>query len=909
LQKEHLNSFHCFTKFRLGRHKYYYYSLDLASQAGLGDISNLPISIKILLENLLRNEDQKSISADDIRKFVLNYKKKSGQKLGQILFNPIRILMQDFTGIPALVDLTAMRNAIANFGLDPNIINPLKPVDLVVDHSISADFTSSNSALKKNIVSEFSKNRERYSFLKWGQQAFSALRIVPPGTGICHQINLEKFSKVIWLDKKSGKRIVYPDTIIGTDSHTTMVNALSVLGWGVGGIEAEAAMLGQPISLKTPKVVGCKITGKIREGVTSTDVVLSLTNLLRSHGVVGKFVEFYGSGLNNLSLADRSTISNMSPEYGATCSFFPIDREVLKYLKFTGRAKEQIRLVEKYAKMQGLWRVNKQSLKFSSTLNFDLSSVQPCLSGPSNPSEKSFLNQVPKKISKIIGIQNRTELKYRNKIDDFKKTSSIPKNGDVLIAAITSCANTSNPNVLVSAALLAKKAVSKGLKTCHWVKTSFAPGSRVVKEYLDESGLQKYLDKLGFHIVGYGCTTCIGNSGSLLFDAEKRIEKNKIFGCSVLSGNRNFEGRIHPHLRLNWLASPPLVVAYALAGNMRINLLKEPLALDKNGREVFLKDIWPTNKEIERIISKSIKPKMYVSTYSKLFEGTDEWKKISVKKDNIFKWPKHSTYIKEPPFFKNMTLNLPKLKKIKNARPLLILADGITTDHISPAGIIDNKSLAGSYLKKQGVLKYEFNSFGSRRGNHEVMIRGTFSNRLLKNEILKNGEEGGFTKHMPSGRTLSIYDAAKRYRREKVPLVIIAGKEYGSGSSRDWAAKGPKLLGVEAVIAESYERIHRSNLIGMGILPLQFSRGINRKLLGLVGTEMMDISDFPKTFDPNLKMKLYIKRNSRTVDEIAVKCRIDTYYEYQYYVHGGILPYVLRRLFSQEQARRVERNV
>ena len=901
MSKENPDSFHCFTEFRLGRNKYYYYSLDLASQAGLGDIGSLPISVKILLENLLRNEDEKSISADDIRKFVLSYQKGPNKKLDQVLFNPIRVLMQDFTGIPALVDLTAMRNAIANFGSDPNNINPLKPVDLVVDHSISADFTSSNSALKKNIISEFSKNRERYNFLKWGQQAFNALRIVPPGTGICHQINLEKFSKVIWLDRELGKKIVYPDTIIGTDSHTTMVNALSVLGWGVGGIEAEAVMLGQPISLKIPKVVGCKITGKVREGVTSTDVVLSLTNLLRSYGVVGKFIEFYGSGLNNLSLADRSTISNMSPEYGATCSFFPIDQEVLKYLKFTGRTKEQICLVEKYAKIQGLWRINKRSLKFNSTLNFDLSSVQPCLSGPKNPSEKSFLNEVPKKINKIIESQNQNQRKYQKKIDDSREVSSIPNNGDVLIAAITSCANTSNPNVLVSAALLAKKAVNKGLKTCPWVKTSFAPGSRVVREYLYESGLQKYLDKLGFHIVGYGCTTCIGNSGSLLFDAEKSIEKNKIFGCSVLSGNRNFEGRIHPNLRLNWLASPPLVVAYALAGNMRINLLKEPLALDKNGREVFLKDIWPANKEIERVISRSIKPEMYLSTYSKLFEGTNEWKKISVKKDNIFKWSKHSTYIKEPPFFKNMTLNLPKLKKIKNARPLLILADGITTDHISPAGMIDNKSSAGSYLKKQGVLKYEFNSFGSRRGNHEVMMRGTFSNRLLKNEILRNGEEGGFTRHMPSGRKLSIYDAAKRYRKEKVPLVIIAGKEYGSGSSRDWAAKGPKLLGIEAVIAESYERIHRSNLIGMGILPLEFFRKINRKMLGLIGDETIDISDFPKTFDPKLKMRLRIKRRNRKVDEIEVKCRIDTYHEYQYYVNGGILPYVLRTFLAQDQ--------
>jgi len=901
LSKENPDSFHCFTAFRLGRNKYYYYSLDLASQAGLADIDNLPISVKILLENLLRNEDEKSISADDIRKFVLSYQKGPNKKLDQILFNPTRVLMQDFTGIPALVDLTAMRNAIANFGLDPNNINPLKPVDLVVDHSISVDFSSSNSALKKNIISEFSKNQERYNFLKWGQQAFNALRIVPPGTGICHQINLEKFSKVIWLDRKLGKKIVYPDTIIGTDSHTTMVNALSVLGWGVGGIEAEAVMLGQPISLKIPKVVGCKIIGKAREGVTSTDVVLSLTHLLRSYGVVGKFVEFYGPGLNNLSLADRSTISNMSPEYGATCSFFPIDQEVLKYLKLTGRTKEQIRLVEKYAKIQGLWRINKRSLKFNSTLNFDLSSVQPCLSGPKNPSEKSFLNEVPRKINKIIESQNQNQRKCQKKIDDSREVSSIPNNGDVLIAAITSCANTSNPNVLVSAALLAKKAVNKGLKTCPWVKTSFAPGSRVVREYLYESGLQKYLDKLGFHIVGYGCTTCIGNSGSLLFDAEKSIEKNKIFGCSVLSGNRNFEGRIHPNLRLNWLASPPLVVAYALAGNMRINLLKEPLALDKNGREVFLKDIWPTNKEIERVVSRSIKPEMYLSTYSKLFEGTNEWKKISVKKDNIFKWSKHSTYIKEPPFFKNITLNLPKLKKIKNARPLLILADGITTDHISPAGMIDNKSSAGSYLKKQGVLKYEFNSFGSRRGNHEVMMRGTFSNRLLKNEILRNGEEGGFTRHMPSGRKLSIYDAAKRYRKEKVPLVIIAGKEYGSGSSRDWAAKGPKLLGIEAVIAESYERIHRSNLIGMGILPLEFFRKINRKILGLIGDETIDISDFPKTFDPKLKMRLRIKRRNRKVDEIEVKCRIDTYHEYQYYVNGGILPYVLRAFLAQDQ--------
>ena len=901
MSKENPDSFHCFTAFRLGRNKYYYYSLDLASQAGLADIDNLPISVKILLENLLRNEDEKSISADDIRKFVLSYQKGPNKKLDQILFNPTRVLMQDFTGIPALVDLTAMRNAIANFGLDPNNINPLKPVDLVVDHSISVDFSSSNSALKKNIISEFSKNQERYNFLKWGQQAFNALRIVPPGTGICHQINLEKFSKVIWLDRKLGKKIVYPDTIIGTDSHTTMVNALSVLGWGVGGIEAEAVMLGQPISLKIPKVVGCKIIGKAREGVTSTDVVLSLTHLLRSYGVVGKFVEFYGPGLNNLSLADRSTISNMSPEYGATCSFFPIDQEVLKYLKLTGRTKEQIRLVEKYAKIQGLWRINKRSLKFNSTLNFDLSSVQPCLSGPKNPSEKSFLNEVPRKINKIIESQNQNQRKCQKKIDDSREVSSIPNNGDVLIAAITSCANTSNPNVLVSAALLAKKAVNKGLKTCPWVKTSFAPGSRVVREYLYESGLQKYLDKLGFHIVGYGCTTCIGNSGSLLFDAEKSIEKNKIFGCSVLSGNRNFEGRIHPNLRLNWLASPPLVVAYALAGNMRINLLKEPLALDKNGREVFLKDIWPTNKEIERVVSRSIKPEMYLSTYSKLFEGTNEWKKISVKKDNIFKWSKHSTYIKEPPFFKNITLNLPKLKKIKNARPLLILADGITTDHISPAGMIDNKSSAGSYLKKQGVLKYEFNSFGSRRGNHEVMMRGTFSNRLLKNEILRNGEEGGFTRHMPSGRKLSIYDAAKRYRKEKVPLVIIAGKEYGSGSSRDWAAKGPKLLGIEAVIAESYERIHRSNLIGMGILPLEFFRKINRKILGLIGDETIDISDFPKTFDPKLKMRLRIKRRNRKVDEIEVKCRIDTYHEYQYYVNGGILPYVLRAFLAQDQ--------
>ena len=883
------DSFNSLADLTVDKRIYKIFSLKKAEKSGLEGISRLPKSLKVLLENLLRFQDNQTIKEDQIHAFKKWLNNKSSKT--EIAFKPARVLMQDYTGIPAVADLAAMREAAKSKKKNPNKINPLSTVDLVIDHSVMVDQYASKDSFKNNVEKEFSRNKERYSFLKWGQQAFNNLRVVPPGTGICHQINLEYLSKVVWSSKSNGSVYAYPDTLVGTDSHTTMVNSLSVLGWGVGGIEAEAAMLGQSISMLIPEVVGFKLYNKLSEGTTSTDLVLTIVHQLRQKGVVGKFVEFYGDGLKNLSLADRATIANMAPEYGATCGFFPVDSETLKYLELSGRDKHTISLVEQYSKEQGLWADD--DIIFTDSLELDMSKVVPTISGPKRPQDKILLTESAKSFREIFKENTKRENLKEEPVSgsDFKL-----KDGDVVIAAITSCTNTSNPNVLIGAGLLAKKAVENGLKVKPWVKTSLAPGSQVVTDYLEKADLNKYLDNLGFNLVGYGCTTCIGNSGPLNQNISDAIQKENLYAVSILSGNRNFEGRINPNVKANYLASPPLVVAYALAGSMNFDFYKEPLGKTKDGRNIFLKDIWPTNKEIEDLILNSINADMFTKRYSKISEGPEDWNNIKTSDSSIYNWDDTSTYVKKPPFFENMPDKPEGFKKITDARPLLILGDTVTTDHISPAGSIKKDSPTGDYFMKHQIQQKDFNSYGARRGNHEVMVRGAFGNIRVKNEMAP-GTEGGFTKIYPEGKVMSVYEAAMEYEKRGIDLVVVAGREYGAGSSRDWAAKGTKLLGVKAVIVESFERIHRSNLIGMGILPLQFKEGLNRKKLNIKGSELFTIIDIEKNLEPRQDVDCEIKYDDGTTKKIKLLCRIDTINEIEYYKNDGILKYVLRNMF------------
>ena len=884
------NSFNCLKELSVNGKNYFFYSLNEAEKNGLDGINRLPKSVKVLLENLLRYEDGSTVNKEQILsiKEWLNSKKSKTE----IAYRPARVLLQDYTGIPAVADLAAMRDTVKEKNKDPKKINPLSSVDLVIDHSVQVDKFATKNSLKENVDIEFDRNFERYSFLKWGQQAFDNFRIVPPGTGICHQVNLEYLSKVVWNEKFEDKEYLFPDTLVGTDSHTTMVNGLSVLGWGVGGIEAEAGMLGQPISMLIPEVIGFEMKNKLPEGTTATDLVLTVVKMLRDKGVVGKFVEFYGEGLKNLTLADRATIANMAPEYGATCGFFPIDEETLKYLEFSGRSKENINIVEKYAKEQNLWASN--DIVFTDTLTLDMSTVVPTISGPKRPQDKVLLSDASKNFIKVYEDvckkTNPTIAKIQG--EDFEI-----KDGDILIAAITSCTNTSNPNVLIGAGLLAKNAIEKGLNVKPWVKTSLAPGSQVVTDYLDKAGLSKYLDRLGFNLVGYGCTTCIGNSGPLPDNISYAVKENNIYAVSVLSGNRNFEGRISPLVKANYLASPPLVVAYAIAGSMRIDLYKDPLGKDSNGKNIYLKDIWPTNQEIEDTLRESLNPEMFINRYSNVSKGPEQWQKIKVDKGSIYNWEENSTYVKKPPFFENLSDKPEGFKEIKHARPLLILGDMVTTDHISPAGSIQKESPTGNYFMKHQILPKDYNSYGSRRGNHEVMMRGTFANIRIKNEMAP-GTEGGFTKLYPDEKVMPIYDAVVEYKKRGVDLVVIGGKEYGTGSSRDWAAKGTKLLGIKAVIAESFERIHRSNLIGMGILPLQFIESMNRQNLSLKGSELISILGLEKGINPGDQLNVEIKYATGDIKKIKMLCRIDTKNELEYYKNGGILQYVLRNMIN-----------
>ncbi|MFS4458266.1 aconitate hydratase AcnA [Bdellovibrio sp. HCB2-146] len=853
------------------------------------NLSKLPISLRVLLENLLRHEDGLHVSKEDIDS-LLSMDKKSLSR--EISFYPARVLMQDFTGVPAVVDLAAMRDAMKNLGGDPHKINPLVPVDLVIDHSVMVDSFASPNSFDENVKEEFHRNFERYVFLKWGQGAFRNFRVVPPGMGICHQVNLEYLGKTVWHNRVGQDNWAYPDTLVGTDSHTTMINGLAVLGWGVGGIEAEAVMLGQPLSMLIPEVVGFRLSGQLHEGVTATDLVLTVTQMLRKRGVVGKFVEFYGPGLSAMSLADRATIANMAPEYGATCGFFPIDNETIRYLKLSGRPDETIELVEKYAKETGLWRTdeNEKHMQFHDTLELDLSTVESSLAGPKRPQDRVPLLEAAADFkSQLISSFKAPDTKV-----PVENANYSLENGDVVIAAITSCTNTSNPSVMIGAGLLAKKAVEKGMQVKPWVKTSLAPGSQVVTDYLARAGLQTYLDKLGFNLVGYGCTTCIGNSGPLPPTIASAVEKGNLVVCSVLSGNRNFEGRINPHVRANYLASPLLVVAYALAGRMQSDLAREPIGKDKNGEPIYLKDIWPSQKEIREAVEKSVESKMFADRYENVFTGTDDWRKLNARATDTYDWAA-STYIKNPPYFEGMGKAPGTLKSISGAHILAVLGDSITTDHISPAGSIKKDSPAGRYLTSHGVDVKDFNSYGSRRGNDEVMVRGTFANIRIKNEMLQ-GIEGGMTKYVPSGETMAIYDAAMKYKESHTPLVVFAGKEYGTGSSRDWAAKGTLLLGVRAVIAESFERIHRSNLIGMGVLPLQFHEGVNRQTLALDGTEKIDIHGIESGMKPQQDIKVTITRSSGKKEDFIARSRIDTAVELEYYRNGGILQYVLRKL-------------
>ncbi|QLY52048.1 aconitate hydratase AcnA [Citrobacter freundii] len=872
---------------------YRYYSLPLAAKS-LGDITRLPKSLKVLLENLLRWQDGDSVTEEDIHSLARWLDNAHADR--EIAYRPTRVLMQDFTGVPAVVDLAAMREAVKRLGGDTAKVNPLSPVDLVIDHSVTVDHFGDDDAFEENVRLEMERNHERYVFLKWGQQAFSRFSVVPPGTGICHQVNLEYLGKAVWSELQDGEWVAYPDTLVGTDSHTTMINGLGVLGWGVGGIEAEAAMLGQPVSMLIPDVVGFKLDGKLREGITATDLVLTVTQMLRKHGVVGKFVEFYGDGLDTLPLADRATIANMAPEYGATCGFFPIDGVTLEYMRLSGRSEEQVELVESYAKAQGMWRNTGDAPIFTSSLELDMADVEASLAGPKRPQDRVALGDVPKAFAASNELELNSSHKDSQPVDYVLNGHQYQlPDGAVVIAAITSCTNTSNPSVLMAAGLLAKKAVTLGLKRQPWVKASLAPGSKVVSDYLAQARLTPYLDELGFNLVGYGCTTCIGNSGPLPDPIETAIKKGDLTVGAVLSGNRNFEGRIHPLVKTNWLASPPLVVAYALAGNMNINLTKDPLGHDKKGDPVYLKDIWPSAREIARAVEQ-VSTEMFHKEYAEVFEGTPEWKSINVDRVDTYGWQSDSTYIRLSPFFEGMQATPAPVNDIHGARILAMLGDSVTTDHISPAGSIKADSPAGRYLQSHGVERRDFNSYGSRRGNHEVMMRGTFANIRIRNEMVP-GIEGGMTRHLPGTEVVAIYDAAMRYQQESVPLAVIAGKEYGSGSSRDWAAKGPRLLGIRVVIAETFERIHRSNLIGMGILPLEFPQGVTRKTLGLTGEEVIDITDL-QTIQPGATIAVNMMRADGSKEVIMCRCRIDTATELTYYQNDGILHYVIRNMLK-----------
>jgi len=882
------NSYNSLKSINIDNKDYQYYSLSEAEKNGLTGIAKLPKSLKVLLENLLRYEDDLSVTKNQIDAIKDWLKTKKSNT--EIAYRPARVLLQDYTGIPAVADLAAMREAVKEKNKDPNTINPLSAVDLVIDHSVQVDQSAKADSFEKNVDIEFQRNGERYSFLKWGQNAFNNFRIVPPGTGICHQVNLEYLSKVVWSEKYQGKDYLFPDTLVGTDSHTTMVNGLSVLGWGVGGIEAEAGMLGQPISMLIPEVIGFEMKSKMPEGTTATDLVLTVVKMLRDKGVVGKFVEFYGEGLKNLTLADRATIANMAPEYGATCGFFPVDDETLKYLKFSGRDQQTVNIVEQYAKDQGLWASNE--IEFTDKLTLDMSTVVPTISGPKRPQDKVLLTDASANFKKVF---EQATNKKEQTLSKVNGTDFEIKDGSILIAAITSCTNTSNPNVLIGAGLLAKKAVELGLEVKPWVKTSLAPGSQVVTDYLEKAGLNIYLDKLGFNLVGYGCTTCIGNSGPLAENIVDAIQKESLYAVSVLSGNRNFEGRISPHIKANYLASPPLVVAYALAGHMEFDMYNDAFGKDKDGKDIYLKDIWPSNKEIEDTLKVSLNAEMFVKRYSNVSEGPKQWQQIKTEKSSIYNWDENSTYVKKPPFFDSLSEEPEGFKPIKDARPLLILGDMVTTDHISPAGNIQKESPTGEYFMKHQILPKDYNSYGSRRGNHEVMMRGTFANIRIRNEMAP-GTEGGFTKLYPEEKVMPVYDAVVEYKKRGTDLVVIGGKEYGTGSSRDWAAKGTKLLGVKAVIAESFERIHRSNLIGMGILPLQFVEGMNRTNLQLLGSELTSVLNLEAGINPSDKVTLEIKYSSGDIKKVQTLCRIDTKNELEYYKNGGILQYVLRNM-------------
>jgi len=869
---------------------YDYYSLSAVADAGLGDISKLPFSLKVLLENLLRWEDGRTVTVEDIKGMAGWLENRRSDR--EIAYRPARVLMQDFTGVPAVVDLAAMRDAMVAMGGDAQKINPLSPVDLVIDHSVMIDYFGTPDAEQMNEALEFERNQERYEFLRWGQTAFDNFRVVPPGTGICHQVNVEYLAQVVWTGGDGGN-VAYPDTLVGTDSHTTMVNGLAVLGWGVGGIEAEAAMLGQPVSMLIPEVVGFKLTGEMGEGITATDLVLRIVEMLRNEGVVGKFVEFFGPGLDHLTLPDRATIANMAPEYGATCGFFPIDAETIRYLTFTARDPARVALVEAYAKAQGMWRdAATPDPDFTNTLGLDISTIQPAISGPKRPQDRIDLSNSSSAFAATLKDMAKADAPRKEPVDgaDYEL-----RDGDVVIAAITSCTNTSNPSVLVAAGLLARNAVAKGLRSKPWVKTSLAPGSQVVADYLAAAGLQEHLNTLGFNIAGFGCTTCIGNSGPLAAPIAKAITDGDLVATAVLSGNRNFEGRISPHVKANYLASPPLVVAYALAGSMTRDLKTEPLGKDSDGNPVYLKDVWPSSAEIRDTVASALTPEMFKTRYADVFKGPKAWQDIKVTGGETYKWNPGSTYVQNPPYFTDMASGPAAITDITGARPLAILGDSVTTDHISPAGGIAKDGPAGDYLKEHQVSQKDFNSYGSRRGNHEVMMRGTFANIRIKNEMAP-GTEGGVTRLMPSGEQMSIYDAAMSYTNSGVPLVVFGGKEYGTGSSRDWAAKGTSLLGVKAVIVESFERIHRSNLIGMGVLPLQFKDGTNRTTLKLDGSETFDLSGISGGLTPGMDVTLTVNRADGSTETATLLCRIDTQDEVDYVKAGGILHYVLKNL-------------
>ncbi|MGE0501072.1 MAG: aconitate hydratase AcnA [Rhizobiaceae bacterium] len=890
-----LDSFNCRRTLRASGKEYTYYSLPEAEKNGLTGVAQLPFSMKVLLENLLRNEDGRTVTKEAIQA-VAGWLTDKGSAGVEIAYRPARVLMQDFTGVPAVVDLAAMRDAMASLGGDPQKINPLVPVDLVIDHSVIVDEFGSPMAFARNVELEYERNEERYKFLKWGQQAFRNFRVVPPGTGICHQVNLEYLGQVVWTNTDDGETTAYPDTCVGTDSHTTMINGLGVLGWGVGGIEAEAAMLGQPVSMLLPEVIGFRLTGKLKEGVTATDLVLTVTQMLRKKGVVGKFVEFFGPGLSNMTLADRATIGNMAPEYGATCGFFPVDTETVRYLTMSGRSEDRIALVEAYSRAQGMWReTGSADPVFTDLLELDLGDVVPSMAGPKRPEGRQPLEQIAAGFAKAMDTEYRkaAEISKRYAVEGADYDLG---HGDVVIAAITSCTNTSNPSVLIGAGLLARNANRLGLKQKPWVKTSLAPGSQVVAEYLAKSGLQTELDKIGFNLVGFGCTTCIGNSGPLPGPISKTINDKGLIGAAVLSGNRNFEGRVSPDVQANYLASPPLVVAYALAGTVTKDLTTEPIGEDRDGKPVFLKDIWPSSQEIDKFIAENVTRELFARKYADVFKGDEFWRAVQAPEGQTYSWDDQSTYVQNPPYFVGMGSGPSRIGDIRGARVLGLFGDKITTDHISPAGSIKAASPAGKYLTDHGVAVADFNQYGTRRGNHEVMMRGTFANIRIRNHMLgENGREGGFTIHYPSKEEMSIYDAAMLYRQEGVPLVVFAGIEYGNGSSRDWAAKGTNLLGVRAVVAQSFERIHRSNLVGMGVIPFVFEEGTSWQSLKLKGDEVVTI-DGLESIRPRQKMVAKVTYGDGTAKNVPIQCRIDTLDELDYFKNGGILQYVLRDL-------------